>query len=505
MVIPSSVSYNDKTYAVTCIGASAFFRCEDLTSVTLPNTVSVISKWAFAGCTGLTSITIPELVTFIGDYAFWGCSGLTSVTIPESVTEIGANAFLNCNALLSITIPESIIIGRSAFNGTAWYNSQPDGVVYINRVLYGYKGTMPENTHIDIREGTLSMVDYAFANYAELTSVTMPSSIKIIGSDVFVDCINLSGVTIPLSVTSIGERAFQWCSKLESVTIPPQATTIGDFAFSYSEGLKTVVFGESEVSLGDGVFYRSSNIEEFIVSENNRIYSLCDGILCNKDQSMLIVCPGGRTSVTIPETVKTIDIFTFADCLDLVSVFWDIPVYTDAMPFYNCANIESFSFEDHVEQIPERCCADKSNLTSVEIGKNVKRIGAAAFTGCESLATITSHATVPPVIESTTFEDYNATLYVPAGCGKSYREAEYWKNFMNILESSGSDVKEMADCEMHVYVVDRTLYVENAGPSYRVYTAAGQLVYAGSDTAVPLDAGVYLVCTMSQTQKVMVK
>lgn len=77
---------------------------------------------------------------------------MTSVTIPESVTEIGANAFFNCNALLSITIPESIIIGRSAFNGTAWYNSQPDGVVYINRVLYGYKGTMPENTHIDIRE-----------------------------------------------------------------------------------------------------------------------------------------------------------------------------------------------------------------------------------------------------------------------------------------------------------------------------------------------------------------
>ena len=120
VVIPSSVSYNDKTYAVTCIGASAFFRCEDLTSVTLPNTVSVISKWAFAGCTGLTSITIPE-----------------------SVTEIGANAFFNCNALLSITIPESIIIGRSAFNGTAWYNSQPDGVVYINRVLYDCTGKPP--------------------------------------------------------------------------------------------------------------------------------------------------------------------------------------------------------------------------------------------------------------------------------------------------------------------------------------------------------------------------
>ena len=77
---------------------------------------------------------------------------------------------------------------------------------------------------------------------------------------------------------------------------------------------------------------------------------------------------------------------------------------------------------------------------------------------------------------------------------------------MNILESSGSDVKEMADCEMHIYVVDRTLHVENNEGAYQVYTAAGQLVYTGRDTTVSLiEAGVYIVLTEDRAQKVVVK
>ncbi|MCB5995628.1 leucine-rich repeat domain-containing protein, partial [Flavobacterium psychrophilum] len=84
-VIPETVAYNSKNYIVTAIGESAFVHCNNLTSVTIPNSVTTIGDYVFGGCFGLTSVTIPNSVITINRGAFAGCSGLTSVTIPNSV------------------------------------------------------------------------------------------------------------------------------------------------------------------------------------------------------------------------------------------------------------------------------------------------------------------------------------------------------------------------------------------------------------------------------------
>lgn len=182
--------------SITSIGDYAFSGCSSITSVDVPNSVTSIGINAFAACVGLTSVTIGSGVSKISDYAFYGCSNLTTLEIKDGVTSIGYGSFSSCSSLSTVNLPNSLItIGSNAFQSTAWYENLPDGVVYVGKVAYCYKGAMSDATSISIKEGTFGIAASAFSSYTLLTSVTLPSSLKNIGLNAFTNCSNLTTVT----------------------------------------------------------------------------------------------------------------------------------------------------------------------------------------------------------------------------------------------------------------------------------------------------------------------
>ena len=171
-------------YKVTGIGVGAFYRCDGLTSITLPIGVTSIGRSAFEYCSALTSINIPNSVTSIGSRAFFRCKSLTSIEIPSSMTSIEAYTFAYCGNLTSVAIPNSVTsIGESAF----------------------YRCGM---TSVVVPNGVISIGNSAFAYCTYLNSLDIPSSVTSIGFGAFRSCSNLTTAVIPSSVTSIGKQAF---------------------------------------------------------------------------------------------------------------------------------------------------------------------------------------------------------------------------------------------------------------------------------------------------------
>ena len=449
VTIPSSVSYNSKTYSVTSI-----------------------ADHAFSGCTGLTSVTIGNSVTSIADYAFSGCTGLTSVTIGNSVRSIGGSAFYNCSNLTSIEIPNSVTsIEEGAFQYTAWYKNQPNGLVYAGKVAYAYKGTMPENTSIVLQDGTLGIASRAFSDCFDLTSIEIPNSVTSIGDEAFEGCSGLTSIEIPNSVTSIGSSAFLFCEALTSIEIPNSVTSIGYSAFigtswfdNQPDGLvyagkvayaykgtmpenTSIVLQDGTLGIADEAFYQCigltsitipnsvTNIGEGAFQDCTGLTSVTIGSGVTSIGSYAFLGCTGLTSITIPGSVGSIGEEAFSDCSGLTSVTIGNGVTSiGSSAFLFCEALTSIEIPNSVKSIGQSAFAFCFGLTSVTIGKNVTSIGEFAFSGT-GLTSVSVYFSVPIDITSYTFEYRQyAILYVPKGCKETFEAADYWKEFKEIIE-----------------------------------------------------------------------
>ena len=372
ITIPEGVTHISRPDTNGTIG-KGFSGCKNLTSVTLPETLTVIGNSAFSGCTNLRKINIPDTVIIIGKHAFFGCSSLESITIPNGVTSIGNYAFNGCSSLTSITIPDSVTsVGDSAFDGCSNLTSitLPESVTIINPWTFSRCNSL---TSITIPNSVTIISDSVFSGCTSLTSITIPNSVTSIGDSAFRNCSSLTSITIPDSVTSIGDSAFYGCSSLTSIAIPNGVTSIGNYAFNGCSSLTNITIPNSVTIIGDSAFYGCSSL----------------------------------TSITIPDSVTIIGDFAFNGCSSLTSI----------------------AISDSMTIIGEWAFSYCTSLTSITIPDSVTSIGEYAFSGCYNLKSVYYTGTAENWAEINIGSDNsnltNATIYFYSEA-EPVEEGNYW-------------------------------------------------------------------------------
>ena len=399
----SSITFGNK---VSYIGDRAFESCTRLKTIEIPNSVTRIGSYAFAYCTGLTSIIMHNSISIIENYAFRGCTGLTSITIPSSVKYLGGSAFYSCSGLKDITIPSNVTyIGTNPFEGTAWYDNLPNGMIYKDNVCLGFKGNEPKGD-ITIEEGTRLIAGHAF-NGCNLTSVSLPGSVISIGDFAFYGCSKLETIDIPNSVKSIGENAFCFCTNLGSFTIPESVSSIGIGAFKGTKWFN---------KLADGIIYKDNVVLGYIGSSPHGELNIAEGTRIIAE-SAFDRCES-LTSVKLPSSVEHIGNEAFTRCKTLSSV----------------------NFGNSLKSIGYEAFYDCVQLKSITLPASLKSVDYRSFANCTGLEEVYSMNQHPNAFDYSAFMidpgygSYStAKLYVPVGSKEEYLATEGWNHFSNIL------------------------------------------------------------------------
>jgi|GEM_PF-3872386 len=307
-------------------------------NVVIPSTIDGVSVTsigndAFYQCTALTTLTIPTTVTKIGSTAFGFCRNLTSITIPKSVTSIGILAFSYCDSLTGIDV-DSLNINYSSVDGVLFNKSKTN----LIRFPGGKTG-----------------------------EYTIPNSVINIEISSFSNCFNISDITLSSNATSIGNSAFYSCNNLKNITIPRSVTSIGDEAFS-----------------------ECSSLTSINVDSTNTAYSSLDGVLFDKNKTILIKYPDCKSGAyTIPNSVTVIGNDAFFYCTGLTSITMGNSVITIGnTAFFLCTNLININLPNSIVVIGNSALRGCRNLISLTIPNSVINIGNDAFSSCANLTNI---------------------------------------------------------------------------------------------------------------------
>ena len=431
----SEVKFNE---GLISMGLQAF-GFNEISDIDFPNSLKEIGESAFCANPLETTLETKNIV-FIGDFAFSGTS-ITSLIIGEPLQEIGARAFQECWGLTELKIPGNVVsIGEQAFrscpnikqliieDGEQLLNIYHSSFDFANNVIsigdpitgVGYEDdSMLETLYIGRQyksedkstSGNNNGNFWSFKGYSRLNSLQFGGSLKEIMPRSFGSLPNLRSVTFPTGIEKVASEIFSRCPELSNIKIEPDEnnpiyfSTNGDIGTSPFWYFKSAIIGRQieadyplvlpntiEDVVFNGGFKEMNNASAFTgntnlkkVSFDCQLASICEGAFHNC-QSL--------EAINIPNTVNFIG--------------------SDA--FRNCSSIRSIINSDNVTVISERTFMDCSLLSSIHIGESVSVIEQSSFSGCVSLSEIEVPNTLE-AIQPFAFQNCTGLRTVKLGSG----------------------------------------------------------------------------------------
>ena len=483
LTIPSTVTYQEKTYKVTRVD---LWGCSELTSISLPPTLEEIQEGGFADCSQLTQITLPESLKKIGGFAFQSCDNIKEITIPASVQEIGQDAF-------TLSGVEKLVIKDLA----AWCSVKKPG------------GFISSNTKV-------------FLNEEEIKDLVIPDGVKIIEPNTFNGFKSIETVTVPADVDSIGDNAFLGCTNITKVTAHDVASWCGiHFGNTMILQTGTAIRLSNPVSISQNLYIGNERLTELVIPEGVEEIGYSAFYRCL-----------GITEVSLPSTLKKVGANAFADCTDIRIV--NVTSLRDyclidfgnpgANPFQDYMMNRAFTwmlingdylYDQGALRIPEGLTEIKpssfakvdnnstviipasvskigsyafytsiNRLYKVYINGHISDMGEYAFGSCPYIGSLYVNDANPDSIPANAFynnyvynsvsgqtlsQDYNyknTKLMVPVGSKEKYEATAGWKLFQNIEEMDFSKVqgiKEDASGVKESYTLDGRQATPSAG------------------------------------------
>ena len=392
----TTFTQGDFTYTVTD---------EDAKTVSIAKAEAATLTGALVIPTSVTEAEVTYAVTSVADYAFQSQS-ITSVTIPTSIMSIGNWAFRDCYSLTNIRIEDS----ENALSMTAGYYSpfsayNADIYITERNVYIGRNLTLSDTysvfdgiTSVEFGPNVTTINSSLFYQAAKLSSVTIGNGVTTIGDCAFQEAGSNEGVeelvvTMGSGVTSIGVQAFYSCGHLKAVTLPSGLTEIKTYAFQ-STGLTSITIPASVTNLGDWAFRDCYSLANIRIEDSSNALSITAGYWSPFSAYNADIYITER-NVYIGRNLTLSDTYPVFDGITSVEFGPNVTTISQSM-FYQATNLSSATIGSGVTTIGDQAFLGCSKLTSVNIREGVTRIGAQAFhsTGLTSVTIPASVMTI---------------------------------------------------------------------------------------------------------------
>lgn len=462
---------------------NAFYPCEKLKTVKIPDGVISIRYEAFNGCSSLTNVEIPNSVKLIGGRAFAYCSSLTGIKIPDSVISIEDGAFAHCSSLTDVEIPDSVkYVGRPVFSDCTSLKRIKIGknVDHVGDLIgeeyYDELGDIKYYCHgscenIILSEGIEYIEADAFLYYRKLKHIEIPDSVKYIGREAFNGCENLQEISIP-DGAKIGSMAFMNCHSLQKVRLPADLKEIRYNVFDGCYALKDIVLPDSVTSIGESAFkdcyaLKKINIPDSVQNIKYKAFDNCDfeemtigknakiefwigeedefyGMGCSAETVYLtegrtdiqdfFFFYGGLKKIVLPDSLKRIGKYAFEGCNELEKI--NLPEGLEEIEegtFLYCYSLKSIVLPDSLKRIGKSAFM-YDELEEINLPEGLEEIGEEAFSHCYTLKSIVIPDSVKTV-GSNAFYVCENLKEITIGKDVSSKDLTQWgcDNYVNTL------------------------------------------------------------------------